>query len=77
MVAKKSRSRKAVKSLPTRRLTSKQAKRVKGGGVPPPTNTTSSSLISELGFPALDAGSKDAAKMTTSTDTNLYVRKLF
>jgi len=45
--------------------------------VPPPTNTTSSSLISELGFPALDAGSKDAAKMTTSTDTNLYVRKLF
>jgi hypothetical protein len=77
MVAKKSRSRKPVKSLAARRLTAKQAKRVKGGGLPPAANTVSAGVITGVGVPALDAAGKDAAKMTTSTDTNLYVRKLF
>jgi hypothetical protein len=74
MVAKKSRTRKPVKSLASRRLTSRQAKRVKGGGLPPPTNTVSSPLITEVGFPALDAGSKDPAKMSIKL-TNEFITK--
>jgi hypothetical protein len=76
MSAKKSRSRKPVKSLAAKKLTSRQAKGVKGGGLPPPTNTVSSPLITDVGFPALDAGSKDPAKMAIKV-TNQFVRPKF
>ena len=74
MVAKKSRARKPVKSLATRKLTPKQAKGVKGGGPMPPSAIVSQSLISGVGFPALDAASKDAAKMSTNV-TNEFIKK--
>jgi len=76
MVARKSRNRKTVKSLRAKRLTSRQAKRVKGGGLPAATNTVSSPLINEVGFPALDAGSKDPAKMSVKV-TNQFVNPKF
>jgi hypothetical protein len=76
MGAKKSRARKPVKSLATRKLTSKQAKGVKGGGPPPPAAIVSEPLISGVGFPALDAASKDAAKMTIKY-TNRFVNPKF
>jgi hypothetical protein len=76
MVAKKSRSRKSLKNLPTRRLTSKQTKKVRGGSLPSATNTLSSPLITEVGLPAADAASKDAAKMSTEF-TNQFVKTKF
>lgn len=75
MVAKKSSGRKPVKSLTARKLTSSQAKRIKGGGLPPPTNTVSAPLITEIGFPAADAGSKDPAKITIHFTNELFKPK--
>jgi hypothetical protein len=73
MVAKKPKDRKPVKSLAAGKLTARQAKRVKGGSLPPATNTLSQGLISEVGFPAADAASKDAAKMSIEF-TNQFVK---
>jgi len=76
MVAKKSRARKPVKSLAARKLTARQAKRVKGGGLPPAMNTVSQGLISEVGLPAADAASKDPTKMGIEF-TNQFVKTKF
>jgi hypothetical protein len=75
MVAKRSKTRKPVKSLAPKRLTSRQVKRVKGGGLPPATETLSP-LIPQVGFPALDASSKDAAKMSIK-ETTVFVHPKF
>jgi hypothetical protein len=76
MVGKKPSARKPMKSLAVGKLTSRQAKRVQGGGLPPPTNTLSSPLITDVGLPANGADSKDPNEMSIQF-TNQWVKTKF